>query len=160
MKTRQNKAYTLVEVMMTVLIFAMIMGGLYAGLIAGGRSWQVYDAKALTQREARRVFVTLNRDLRMARGLIFKKKDKNTVVFSFQHPDQGLVTYAWSRPDTVQGGPVTRSHADSVWVIARHISAFQIIESADGIRFSVAAVSPEGRRSSQEFRLTGQVKKR
>ena len=48
MMTQREKGYTLVEVMMTLMIFVMIMGGLYAGLIAGGRSWQAYDAQAFT----------------------------------------------------------------------------------------------------------------
>ena len=160
MKIFRNRAYTLVEVMMTILIFVMIMGGLYAGLLAGGRSWQAYDDKSLTQREARRAFVTMNRDLRMAHNLSFKKNEKYAVVFSFKHPDQGMVTYAWSLPGDRRSASLTRSHGDVVWVIARNISGLTVEESNDVIRFSVSAVPPDSQGPPQEFELTGQVMKR
>ena len=148
------------EMLVTILIFVMIMGGLYAGLIAGGRSWQTYDTKALTQREARRAFINLNRDLRMARELSFKKNKQRTVVFSFQHPDQGVVTYAWSLPENRQVASLTRSHAETVRVIAQNISAFRVEENEDSILFSVSSLSPEPQQPAQEFKLNGQVMKR
>jgi type II secretory pathway component PulJ len=93
MRIRNIKSFSLVELMMSVFIFVMIMGGLYAGLIAGGRSWQTYDAQATAQREARRAYYSLSRDLRIAEYLDVKQPGDGTLVLAFTHPDEGRVVY-------------------------------------------------------------------
>ena len=104
--------------------------------------------------------MTLNRDLRMARELSFKKHRSRSVVFSFRHPDQGLVTYTWTLPENRREAAITRSYGDTAWVIGRNISDFEIKETDDSIRFRITAMAPEPKESPPTFTLDGQVIKR
>jgi len=159
MRIFNRRAFTFVEVMLTTFIFVMILGALYAGLIAGGRSWDAFDSQTAIQREARRVYAYLNRDLRMARYLKFKKNTSREVVFSFEHPDEGLVTYAWARPPDKATGPLHRSSPQSSRVLSTRISAFTVEQQSERIDFSLCTAT-EDQDNQDEFQLTGRVTRR
>ena len=138
MNIYNRKGYTFVELMMTMAIFAMIMGGLYAGLIAGGISWQTYDAAAITQREVRKTIFYMARDLRMAQSLTFTQDTSEDVSFAFHHPSDGQVTYSWSTTGD-DATKIIRQTADSSRLIAYNITAFVVSETSSAITISVTA---------------------
>jgi len=147
----KKNAFTFVEVMMSVVIFTMIMGALYAGLIAANRSWATYEAESTAQREARRAFVTLSRDLRMARHVSITDPDH----FSFHHPDDGRVRYTRS-----PAGDLTRSTESRTWVVARHISRLLVDDNQATIGFGITSQGIKKGGQPEEFSLESRVVKR
>ena len=156
----RSAGFTLVEVMMTVLIFSMVMGGLYTGLIAGSRTWQVYDIKSATQREARKAVSYLSRDLRMAKNLSFSAHGQAEIIFSFRHPVEGPVKYSWSAAGGQSGKIFRESAQRPSRIIADNITEFSIEESQKDISYAVTATAVLPDKRYDTFRLSSKVSKR
>ncbi len=159
-RVRRECGFSLVEVMMTVLIFSMVMGGLFTGLIAGNRTWQVYDIKSVTQREARKAVSYLSRDLRMARRLSFSVHARDEIGFSFHHPVEGPVKYSWSATGEKAGKIFRESPQKPGRMVASNITGFTVEEKQKEIVYTVTATAVLPDKQSDTFQLTAQVCKR
>lgn len=58
-----NSGFTLVETMVTMLIFSMLIGGLYATAAVGENSWQVNQVRVELQQELRKSMEWMKYDL-------------------------------------------------------------------------------------------------
>src|SRR4051794_21386860 len=97
MKIRNRLAFTLIEAMMTVLIFTVMLGGVYASLQVGTRAWTSLSANMLTRQEIRRGITAMSKDLRQASDLLVEKDNTtNTILVNFKTQQDGLVSYSWS----------------------------------------------------------------
>lgn len=65
-KCRSARGVTLVEMMMAMMIFLLLSGGVYAALQTGERSWNVNDVRIRMQQELRKAMDGMINDLREA----------------------------------------------------------------------------------------------
>jgi type II secretory pathway component PulJ len=158
MQIKIKSAFTLVEAMVTVLLFALVIGGIYTTVLVGNVSWQNYEAVVTVQQEARRAVAFLARDLRTAKNLKINSSAEGLVA-SFFHPQDGEVRYSWLRQGAT-AGQLFRQNTAGSRIIGQNISALSIVESKDAIAFSVVAsrISRQGKEVS--FALTHRVGKR
>ncbi len=63
---KKNRGITLVEVMVTVIIFAFILGICYSLLISGSDSWETNSTRIELQQELRKAMDWITQDLRQA----------------------------------------------------------------------------------------------
>ncbi len=92
---RAVSGMTLVEMLVSIVIFAFMAATLYTGFLAAQTTWQVYKGNIRTQREARKALIQISRELREAQSVAIVKTT-GTVTLSFGRPDHGTVTYLWS----------------------------------------------------------------
>ena len=65
-KLRRRHGFTLIEALVTVIIFAFILGICYALLISGSDSWEANSARVELQQELRKATDWITQDLRQA----------------------------------------------------------------------------------------------
>ncbi|MFC2061797.1 type II secretion system protein J [Elusimicrobiota bacterium] len=65
-KYKKNKGMTLIEVMITLAIMAVISSSMWLIFMQGFRSWSLNSAQAEVQRDARRLLDLMGRNLRQA----------------------------------------------------------------------------------------------
>jgi prepilin-type N-terminal cleavage/methylation domain-containing protein len=96
MKTITDKGFTLLEIMLAVAVFTVLCGGLTGALLAGRSAWKVNENSSTVQHQARNVISVMTDDLRQASHLKIDSND-HSVHFSFTHPKDGKVSYAWDK---------------------------------------------------------------
>ena len=151
---RPAAGFTLVEVMVSVFLFTLILGGLYTTLVAGNLSWQTYEAAVLSQQNSRRVITVMSRDFRVARNMNIDRTADGLTI-SFYHPKEGLVEYSWNQTD----GKVVRQGAGNARLMAQHISALAVDDLPRLVRIQVTC-SVKSRGEFREFSLAQKVAKR
>ena len=119
MKIRNQKAVTLVEILVAVTIFAFLMAAIYQAFLVGNRSWASYSVKVATQREARWALYAMGKDLRAAKNILITKDDEKQVL-SLEKPGVGLVAYTYYASGP-KSGELTRAEKNKERVIARNI---------------------------------------
>ena len=124
MNHKKQKAYTLVETMMVVVIFAVMSQGLYLTLSVGIRSWKVYSSQLGLRQEIRRGMTAMTKELRHASGLLIEQDD-NGVTVNFQTLQDGIVSYTW-RKDGEDTHKIVRKNYDKLRTLANDITLFQI----------------------------------
>ena len=65
---KNNRGLTLVEAMVTAMIFALIAGGVYTAGIAGERSWQANKVQVELQQDLRKAMEWMIKDLRITKS--------------------------------------------------------------------------------------------
>lgn len=145
MKIRSKTALTFVEVMVALLLFTLIVGGLYTTLLVGQVSFQNFESVVRSQQEVRRTIAVMARDFREAENLKVAMGADNLTI-AFHHPKEGNVSYFWSKTGP-QAGQVFRQSPAGIRNIARDISDFKVQEVQRIVRFSVTAttISRQGR---------------
>ena len=124
MKINNRLAFTLIEALMTVLIFTVMLGGVYTSLQVGTRSWTDLSATLLTRQEIRRGMTTITRDLRQASDLVIEKKD-GSIIVSFRTHQDGIVSYVWSKQDK-NSYKIIRKNYEKIRTLASGISRFDV----------------------------------
>lgn len=120
MKIRPKTGFTLIEIMVALLIFSAVMGGIYGALAMGNRSWLYFLDHVTVQREAREALYFMARELREARGILITKEE-NGAALRFRRPGIGTVTYSWSRQGS-NAGKLIREDSSGKRILARSIS--------------------------------------
>lgn len=130
-----NKGFTLVEAMVTMLIFSILAGGLYAMLRAGDSSWQTNRVRVELQQELRKAIEWMKNDLREAgtSSIVDVPADGNwypTITFKTPSGVSGG-TIIWNT-DAIQfliggtgGTQLLRTSGISSKVIAQSVSSVQ-----------------------------------
>jgi len=124
MKINNRLAFTLVEALMTVLIFTVMLGGVYASLQVGTRSWTTLSASILTRQEIRRGMTAISTDLRQASDLLVEKTNTGIVV-NFRTQKDGIVSYTWSSQGA-DANKIIRKNYEKMRTLASGISLFEI----------------------------------
>jgi type II secretory pathway pseudopilin PulG len=124
MKINNRLAFTLIEAMMTVTIFAVMLGGVYASLHVGTRSWTNLSSNLLTRQEIRRGMTTITRELRQASDLFVEKGDK-TVIVNFRTPNEGIISYRWTNQGK-DAYKIIRRNYEKSRTLASGISRFEV----------------------------------
>jgi prepilin-type N-terminal cleavage/methylation domain-containing protein len=135
MKKSFSRGVTLVEMMLAVVIFAFMSAGLTAALLAGRSAWQVNENSSIVQQQARNVIWVVARDLRQSDGLTITS-DAHSLTFSFTHPTDGAVNYAWN--DTTR--QLVRTDSVKRRIVGNNISAFSLTHLGYGVELSLTAM--------------------
>ncbi len=151
----RKEGLTFVEVMVALLLFGLIAGGLYSTLLLGNVAYQNFESAVLSQQEARRTVATLARDLRMAENLTISETESGIAV-NFHLPREGNVNYFWSKTGP-QAGQVFRRGPKGIRTVAWHITGLEVKDLHPIVSVSVVAttVSRQGKeiKSSLETRV-------
>lgn len=91
----KNRAFTLVEVMITMAIFTLILEAVYGTVIISQRSWNTYAQTTAPKQNLRATMAALVKELRGSSGLSLVKKTGD-VELNFRHPSYGNVKYTWT----------------------------------------------------------------
>ncbi len=87
-KNNHRKAFTLVEALISVLIFTFLIAALYQGLSTGTLSWHTQDNAVISKREARKALSKIARELRQASNPVVTQ-DGDSARIDFTNPDVG-----------------------------------------------------------------------
>ena len=145
MKKFSHSGITLIEVMVTLFLFTLIIGGLYANLLVGNTAWQSFESAVVVQQEARRALSALVKDFRMAENLNVMPTDR-ILTISFHHPKEGNVTYFWAKTGPQQG-QLFRQSATAIRNVGRLISQLDVSLNGRMVRVQLTAktVSRQGK---------------
>jgi type II secretory pathway component PulJ len=124
MKINNRLAFTLVEALMTVLIFTVMLTGVYESLQVGTRAWTSLSASLLTRQELRRGIVAITRDLRQASDLLVEK-DATKVIVNFRTQQEGIISYSWSS-EGQDANKIIRKNYSKIRTLASGISLFEL----------------------------------
>ncbi len=119
MRIRNQRAVTLVEILVSVTIFSFLTAAVYQAFLVGNRSWASYNVKVATQREARWALYLIGKDLRAAKNILITK-DSEKQVLSLEKPGVGLVAYTHYASGP-KAGELTREEKNKERVLARNI---------------------------------------
>src|SRR5438094_10458703 len=95
MKLTNRKAITLMEVLMTAVIFSFVAAGIYTTFMIGTRSWAYYNETVILKQEVRRSLFAMAQELREGKN-IFIDKSPHGVTVTFGRPSKGNVSYSWT----------------------------------------------------------------
>ena len=143
MNLNKKKGFSLVEILIASVVFALIIGAMYTGLQAGQISWKTYGNNIVTLRDARNVLMIMAKELReAASGNPVVTTVPSSVTLVFTRPDVGVITYIW----TVADNTISRQGT----TIASNISSLSFDESADYITINLIATkeTPGGQASN------------
>lgn len=88
-----NRGFSMIEVMITVVIFSMMMTGLYMAFNVGDASWKANFAKMSLQQEMRKAVDAMQYDLReVGRSSIFTLLDDTPQPFIIFAPPYGVAS--------------------------------------------------------------------
>ncbi len=126
MKINNRLAFTFVEAMLTVLIFTVMLAGVYASLQVGTRAWTNLSSTLITRQEIRRGIITITRDLRQSSNLLIEKNEKDSSIqVNFRTAKDGNISYYWS-PRGKNAQKIIRKNYEKVRTIANGIALFEI----------------------------------
>ena len=154
-RLKSGKAFTLVEVLVTVLIFTVIMSGVYAAFIAGLRSWTFYEESITYKNEVRRAMAAITTELREANNVLVAT-EKTSVRINFYRPKKGVVSYVW-----VAGGKdantITRIEGPNIKVIARDIQYVNFTNLSDSVVVDIKSNHMANKTDGSQIRLIKKV---
>ncbi len=93
---RQKRAYTLIEVLVSIAIFSFILMALYQMFAVGNRSWANYNEKVALQREIRWSMYAVVKELREAKN-IFVTDDSEKVKIAFKKDNLGSFAFVFMK---------------------------------------------------------------
>lgn len=155
MKIFKKNAFTLIEVLVSVLIFSLIVGGLYSTLVTGNRSWATYNNSITVQRDARNAVFAMTKELREAKNILITE-DSGGLALNFYHPGVGSVSYLWAKTGS-DARKIIRKSPNKTWTLANHVSSlsFKYIKNAVIIDITSSVTPNFGR--GVDFHLKGKA---
>lgn len=157
MKPLNRRAYTLVEVMVTAVIFSLVASGIYMTFIIGTRSWAYYNDSVILKQDVRRSFFAMCQELREARNIFFTTDDVKGVTIRFYRPDLGNISYTWSTRGE-NAYQIIRKNKDQKRVLATQISGLIFKqETTDDITIEVEAMKTHKDGKDIQFNLEAKV---
>ena len=155
MRTTQTKAITLVEIMVTLLIFSLVISGLYLTFMTGNRSWAVTSTSVLLQQETRGALLAMVKELREASN-IFITQDSGGVTINFNRPTIGIVSYSWSREGD-NARKIIRKNLTNTRILANNISALSFTYFKNAVLIDVTAATTQEGEQPASFNLKEKV---
>jgi prepilin-type N-terminal cleavage/methylation domain-containing protein len=153
----RSAGFTLVEVMISVAIFALLMGALMTSLVTGRAAWEASQNGLEVQAQARSALWVLSKDLRQAGVTLDVAQSPTSVAITFSHPADGAVTYTWVKDPVTGLGDVTRLTASRTRIIARNISAFSVTNNGTDVLINVTATHMSATKKLDSMSLSQKV---
>jgi len=150
-----NRGLSLVEILVSMLILAMLMGVVYTGFSAGYMSWQTYQSNIITQQQVRKVFETLKRDLREASNISITQDGTNTNL-SFSKTSGDSIDYTWTNTGD-DANQVIREVNGSGTPIANSISAFTLTDNTTSVTVTISATKSSATGQDGAFSLKEKI---
>lgn len=172
------KGFTLVEIMISLLIFSLIFMATFMVLSGGQSSWYIGDAKIQLNQELRRPLLTMNRELRQTRSseIIGVPADDNFYTsITFRIPEDvdvdgdvidALGNIEWSGNINYSlnaSNQIVRSSPSGTSILANNVSGLQFMRPSGSpntidINISVQKTTTLGR--NLQAGITSSVKMR
>lgn len=153
----RQRGVTLVETMISVVIFMMMAAGLSTAVIAGKAAWEVSQNSLNVQTQVRSALWNMSRDLRQAGTGLTLAQDAASLTFSFTHPVVGPVTYTWVK-DPVSGvGDVVRQTTAGNRIVARNISILSLVNNGPDVVITATAAAMSATRKVDMMTLRQKV---
>jgi Tfp pilus assembly protein PilW len=149
---------TFVEVMVSLFLFTLVAGGLYATLLVGNVSWQNFETTVKVQQEVRRAMMMLSRDFRVAKNIVITGSPEGVVIL-FHHPKDGNVRYSWLKKG-VDAATIIRQNQAGPRLISRDIVDFKVVNDMKAVTLSVSALAVSRQGKEVTFSLRHRVTKR
>lgn len=142
----KNKAFTLVEVMITLLIFTLMLGSIYSTFLVGQRSSANFTDVVSQRQQARLALIAMVNELREARDVFTVRDDEaQTVSISFERPGTGLVSYTWTGKGE-DANKLIRKNYTHVRTLASGIGALDFtVPTNEKVLVEVTAGTPTGK---------------
>ena len=121
MRIINRKAITLMEVMVTAVIFSFVAAGIYMTFIIGNRSWAYYNESVILKQEVRRSLFTMAQELREAKDIFITTDDIKGATISFSRPSVGPVSFSWTNRGE-NAHRIIRTNKKQTRILANHIS--------------------------------------
>jgi len=152
---RQKSALTLVEMMISTLIFTAVVASLYTLFSSGKFSWATYENRIIVQREARQALARMGKELREASGIAITQSAGNTTL-NFTREDQGAVVYQWN--DTgADANRILRTLDGTTTILANSISLLSFASDATSITIDITATKALWGGGASSFHLKQKV---
>jgi type II secretory pathway component PulJ len=126
-KRLNQKAITLMEIMVTSVIFSFVAAGIYMTFIIGTRSWAYYNDSVILKQELRRSLFTMAQELREAKDIFITTDEIRGVNITFNKPSSGQVSYTWSNRGE-NAHRIVRTFRQQTRVLATHISSLSFTQ--------------------------------
>jgi len=137
MKSKSKKAFTLVEVMVTVLISTAVFAGIYSAFIVGNKTSSYYNNSVAVKKEARRALFGMVNELREAENIRIIQSNEGSSLY-FHRPSEGAVSYLWSKGGD-NANRIIRRDRSGTRILAKHISMLSFQRSKNTIFIDIAA---------------------
>ncbi len=155
MKFFKNNAFTLIETLVSVLIFSLITGGLYSTLVAGNRSWATYSNTITVQRDARNALIAMTKELREAKNILVTE-DPDGLAVNFYRSGVGSVSYLWAKTGPNVNKIIRRS-PNKTWTLANHISSLSVKHLKNLVVLDITATVKPNFGQQADFYLKGKT---
>ena len=154
-RAKSQRAISLIEMLLTIVIFTVMAGALYGAFLTTNKTWSVFENNTALGRELRGVYSNLTRELREAKGVFVTAKDKMTTV-SFTRPKKGIVTYTWS-PQGPNANKIIRQDESETKILADHVTSFVVVRLPRAVSFEIVMTKKPKMGSEASVRLKGKV---
>jgi len=157
MKIRNRKAFTLMEIMITTVLFSFVMGGVYTTYLVGTRSWAYYNDSVILKQEARRLLFTMAQELREARNIFITIEPGRGVTIHFYRPSLGDVSYSWANQGE-RAYQIIRKNKKEEKILARYISEFSLTqETMDDVTIEIHVIKSQKNAKEMNFHLKEKI---
>jgi prepilin-type N-terminal cleavage/methylation domain-containing protein len=151
-KFNKNRAFTLVEVLISAVISGLILASIYTILFLGKKAWEDYSNNILPKQEVRRGLIWMVSELREARDPIIIK-DAHSIRINFERPLVGPVSYVWS-DNGVDADKIIRINYLNQRTLANGITLLSFISPTDNeIIVSISAGKKQNYNLNEEVAL-------
>lgn len=140
MNRKQLHGYTLVEVLITCVIFTLILESVYTTLWVGQKAWKNYSENVLLKENVRRAMVGMSNELREAKNIsIIKDEHEHSITVNFDTASVSTVSYSWSETGE-NAYKIIRKNYDNSRILASNITYLSFDQPQDNeIIIDVAA---------------------
>ena len=139
-----DKAFSLVEIMVVVLISTVAFAGIYSTFAVGNKAWIHYNDVVVVKKEARRALFAMVNELREAENVRVIQSESGSALHFFR-PKIGAVSYIWSTQGDNAYKIIRRSQR-GVRIMAQHISVltFENLQSMIAINITAGKQTTVG----------------
>ena len=144
-----RRAFTLLEMMVSVLIFTIAIGLFHMGYSTGNASFRSTEAKITAQRAARQTMDNMARELRGATNIAITQ-DADSSQISFERTGYGTIEFSWSNT----GNSANQVLRNDVKIVGHNISALSFTDNSDALTIDLTATetTPQGKSISSNLK--------
>ena len=154
-RSLRQRGISMVEFLVGVLIFSIMMTGVYTAFQAGNRSWSTYENNVALQRDARGAILVMVPELREASGVTITQSSGNTTI-SFSTDTLGAISYAWSNSGG-SANKIIRTVGASTRTLASNISALSFTNLTTAILIDLTSTRTPTMGAAASFSLKEKV---
>lgn len=155
MNLRKKRAFTLVEILVAVSLFALMLGALYTAFVGGNATWQTYSGKATAQKDARGALFAMTKELREASN-ISVTQDANTATINFTNGDGNAASYSWNKTGT-NAKRIIYQDTIKTRIIATDISALSFTNDSASVTITITSTKQMPRGQTGTFNLKEKI---